>query len=186
MSICDFLKENSLDTIKEVVFFGGSFNPWHAGHSSCINLMPNNLPIVVVPDHNPFKELVKSSDKLTSMDSLKDKLSTFKNQTYIYSTFYEKNEKNPTSVWIQEIKNEYPSLKISLLMGYDTFISLEKWINSSDLLNNLENIYVASRMDDSEAKTSQIQALKKISGVNIIFLGNHDFEHLSSTEIRNK
>jgi nicotinate-nucleotide adenylyltransferase len=186
MSICDFLKENSLDTVKEVVFFGGSFNPWHEGHSSCIELMPKNIPIVVVPDHNPFKELVKSNNKLTTLKSLDNKLSTFENHTYIFSKFFEMNEKNPTSVWVQEVRNTYPNLKISLLMGYDSFISLDKWINSSELLNNLENIYVASRMDDSEAKTSQIELLKRISRVNIIFLGNHDFEHLSSTDIRNK
>jgi nicotinate-nucleotide adenylyltransferase len=186
MNICDFIKDSSLETSKELVFFGGSFNPWHEGHSSCINLMPKNLPIVVIPDHNPFKEIVKSNDKLTSLTNLKETLSTFENKTYLFSSFFEKNEKNPTSTWVQQIKEQYPKLKISLLMGYDSFISLDKWIDTDKLLNNLENVYVASRMDDTEAKSLQIRALKQIADINIVFIGNHDFEHISSTNLRAK
>lgn len=41
----------------EVVFFGGSFDPWHEGHASCINLLPRELKLIVAPDRNPQKPL---------------------------------------------------------------------------------------------------------------------------------
>ena len=62
MSIESFIENlPELEKREELIFFGGSFNPWHAGHSNCLRLMDPHKTIIVVPDHNPFKELVKNN-----------------------------------------------------------------------------------------------------------------------------
>lgn len=186
MKLHDFIKSNSLEQLQEIVFFGGSFNPWHSGHSSCINLLSKNKTIIVIPDHNPLKELVESSNKLTSINDLKRKISSFNRNLYLFTGFFESNKKNPTSLWIKDLSKHFPNIKLSLLMGYDSFMSLDKWLNAKDLLSTLDTIYIASRLDVNEAKVAQMELLKAISNLNIEFLGNHDFEHLSSSDIRNE
>jgi nicotinate-nucleotide adenylyltransferase len=168
----------------ELIFFGGSFNPWHEGHSSCINLMDDSKTIIVIPDHNPFKELVKSGEKESSLQDIRSKLNEFKNPTYIFTEFFELNEKNPTHLWVSKIRAKFPSKKISLLMGFDTFMGIDKWINAESLLGHLSCLYVASRLDNEELKNKQIQLISSLSPVHIHFLGRHDYEDLSSTELR--
>ncbi len=50
----------------------------------------------------------------------------------------------------------------------------------------LNTICVVSRLDrlDREQELNKIKSVA--SNLKIIFLGNHEFEHLSSTEMRNK
>lgn len=185
MSLESFIQSiPDIKNMNELIFFGGSFNPWHDGHSSCINLMDPSKTIIVIPDHNPFKELVPNEDKLSGLQDIDKKLKSFTNQTYLFSEFFEKNEKNPTYEWIAKVKATFPQKKLSLLVGFDTFMGIDKWINAEALLGHLSTLYVASRMDNEELKTKQIQLLNAISNIHIHFLGRHDFEHLSSTEIR--
>lgn len=186
MNLIDFIKSHSLDKENELVFFGGSFNPWHEGHSSCIELMPADKKIIVIPDHNPFKELVKSDDKLTGISEIKDKLSKLNRSTFLFDGFLKDNEQNPTSIWIKELKSAFPNIELSLLMGFDSFMSIDKWINSETLLQNLASIYMASRLDNDAIKNKQLQLLKDISDIDVHFLGNHNFEHLASSQIRNQ
>lgn len=185
MSIESFIENlPKLNEMDELIFFGGSFNPWHEGHSSCINLMDPNKPIIVIPDHNPFKELVPNQDKLTGLSDIQKKLATFENETYLFSEFFEQNVKNPTYEWVARLKAKFPHKQLSLLVGFDTFMGMDKWINAKSLLSHLSTIYVASRLDNEELKAKQIQALNAISSVHIHFLGRHDFEDLSSSKIR--
>lgn len=185
MSIESFIESlPSIEKRDELIFFGGSFNPWHDGHSSCINLMDPNKTIIVVPDHNPFKELVPSEHKQTGLDELRNKLNTFKNETYLFTEFFEQDEKNPTYEWIAKLKAKFPQKKLSLLIGFDTFMGIDKWINVESLLGHLDTLYIASRMDNEELKSKQIQLISNLSAVHIHFLGRHDFEHLASSKIR--
>ena len=39
----------------EIVFYPGTFYPWHLGHRACLDLCPSKN-IVIVPDFNPLKE----------------------------------------------------------------------------------------------------------------------------------
>lgn len=186
MSLETFIQSNqALMKESELIFFGGSFNPWHDGHSSCINLMDDKKTIIVVPDHNPFKELVKSGEKASSLDQIRIRLTRFKNPTYLFTEFFEQNEKNPTYQWVAKLKASFPQKKISLLVGFDTFMGMDKWINAQSLLSHLSTIYVASRLDDEVLKDKQIQQINAIASVHIHFLGRHEFEQLSSTQIRN-
>ena len=72
-------------------------------------------------------------------------------------------------------------------MGFDSFRTLPSWIESQDLLNNLSSLYIASRLEESNEQEligSEIYKLNK--NINIVFLGRHQFEDLSSTKLREK
>jgi nicotinate-nucleotide adenylyltransferase len=186
MSLTNFIKNKCLHDSEEIIFFGGSFNPWHNGHSSCLSLTPNETPVVIIPDHNPFKELVDSSLASTTLDEIQSILDTFERDFFLFDEFFLKNEKNPTSYWVKELKKNYPNLRISLLIGFDSFISIDRWIDSANLLPNLESLFVVDRLNDEQVKNNQIKNLRKFKSLKLIFLGEHDYEDLSSSSIRKK
>lgn len=172
---------------KEIVFFGGSFNPWHEGHTSCLKLLPSHLPVVIVPDHNPFKSLTKSNDKLSSPEQILNQVKYLNKNIFLYDGFFVREEKNPTNVWISELKKNLPLTKISFLVGYDTFSKMNSWINIDKLLKDLDCLYVASRLESDNLHHKDAQKLFPTeNNFEIKFLGHHKFEHISSSEIREK
>lgn len=183
--LVDFIKESNLLNEDELIFFGGSFNPWHAGHGSCIKLMPLNKKIVVIPDHSPFKEITSDIKKNSSIDDIKKALKEFKHQTFIFDEFFYANKINPTYLWIKDLRKSFPEKKLSLLMGFDSFMSIDRWTNAIELLQNLSTLYVASRMNDDLIKEEQLVTLQNLNpNLKVIFLGPHPFENLSSSTIR--
>ena len=183
MSLIKYIAEKKLENEAEIIFFGGSFNPWHKGHTNCIKLASKTAAIIIIPDHNPFKEVTEFNEKLTSESQLQEIAK--KHSTGIYLGFSKQNKANPTYTWINEVQQKYPSMKLSLLMGFDSFMSIDKWFKSEELLTLLHSIYIASRLDNDEIKNKQIKHLESVvPKLKISFLGNHDQEHLSSTQIR--
>lgn len=187
MSLKEFiLSHRELKDAPEIVFFGGSFNPWHAGHTSCVKLLPPDKKLVILPDHNPYKELVESDGKQKSIEQIKNALRPLERSHFIFDEFLKANRKNPTYYWLRGLKEELPEKDYAFLMGFDTFTGLDKWIEALKLLELLSCIYVASRMDDPSAKKTQTNRLKEIAPrLKIVFLGRHPHEEISSTEIRN-
>lgn len=186
MSLTTFINSNeTLKSAQELVFFAGSFNPWHSGHSSCVELLSNEKVLIVAPDHNPFKELV--AKKHCDLSFIEKEILTKREHAFIFDGFLALNKKNPTSAWISELKTEFAHKDLSLLLGFDSFASIDRWTNAEDLLNKLSNLYVASRMDDPSIKEEQVLRLKQIApNLNIVFLGRHPHEEVSSTKLRQK
>ncbi len=169
----------------EWVIFGGTFNPWHAGHQACLNLIPDDKICLITPDRNPHKELRDLNTVSTILEiSVKAKL---KQQQYLVPTFLLETKKNPTVVWVEKMQENFPNQKISLLMGFDSFAKLKTWTRSEDLLPKLNTIYVVSRLEDDKARQFSLgEVLALNPNITVHFLGKHDFENLSSTDIRNK
>ena len=71
MSLIQFINKNLSSYIEdEIIFFGGSFNPWHKGHTECIKLLPQGIPIVILPDNNPFKQNHQNKERMTSLSTI--------------------------------------------------------------------------------------------------------------------
>lgn len=173
------------NSCEEWVFYGGSFNPWHKGHQACINLLPDDKCCLIIPDRNPYKDLREVSP-VSAILEISTK-ARFKKNQFLVPTFLLENKKNPTVDWVEKLKEELPTLKISLLLGFDSFAALDSWTRASDLLPKLHALYVVSRLEGDQER---YLALDKIHAraphVDIVFLGKHDFEDVSSTEIRKK
>lgn len=180
--LSDFIKNTELKNEEEFVFFGGSFNPWHAGHSSCIELMPSEKKIIVIPDHSPFKEITQ---KISTIEDIQVEINKLPQTTFLFDGFYKANKKNPTFYWMKELHDSFPEKKLSLLIGFDSFISIHKWTEANKLISLLDTLYIAGRLDDESIKQEQIHYLQKINPtLKLHFLGGHPHENLSSTIIR--
>lgn len=169
----------------EWVIFGGTFNPWHRGHQACLNLIPEDKICLITPDRNPHKELRQLNHVSTILElSVKAKLK--KNQ-FLVPTFLLEDKKNPTVVWVEKMQENFPDQKISLLMGFDSFAKLRTWTRSADLLPMLHAVYVVSRLEDDQDRARALDEAHAMNAkLDVIFLGKHEFEHVSSTDIRNK
>lgn len=170
---------------QEWVFFGGSFNPWHKGHQACIALLPEDKVCFIVPDRNPHKETYTTSPVATVLEiSTHSKLG--KHQ-FIVPTFLLSRQKNPTVDWMEKLKDNFPTLKCSLLMGFDSFSNLKSWTRASDLVPLLDTIYVVSRLEEDKERLEALDHAHALGpDLNVVFLGKHEFEDISSTEIRMK
>jgi nicotinic acid mononucleotide adenylyltransferase len=103
---------------------------------------------------------------------------------FLVPSFLLEPEKNPTIEWIERIKKENPNQKLSLLMGFDSFSGIESWIRSHDLLRLLDTLYVVSRLENDLERNKAMEKLEKLKMPKVIFLGKHNFENLSSKDLR--
>jgi nicotinate-nucleotide adenylyltransferase len=169
-----FLKQEIADS---VTFFGGSFNPFHLGHLECLKLCPEKN-IVVVLDRNPHKEW-RDIDQLFELQEVASKLI---NTPYsIYPGFWLSKKTNPTSEWITKVSIS----KINLLMGDDSFFHFLSWKEPEIILKRLTKLYIVPRIYQLIDLEEIAKECKKINfNLEIIFLDDHEYKHLSSTMLR--
>lgn len=173
------------NTSDEWVFYGGTFNPWHHGHQSCLDLLPDDKVCLVMPDRNPQKEL-SHIDPVANLLQVST-LAKFKKHQFLVPTFLMEQKKNPTVEWIEKLSEKFSDRKLSLLMGFDSFSQIKTWIRAGDLLPKLYAIYVVSRLEDDEDRRLALDEVHaRGSNLNVVFLGKHPYENLSSTELRKK
>lgn len=169
----------------EWVFYGGTFNPWHHGHQSCLDLLPEDKVCLILPDRNPQKEL-RDINAVSSLLQVSTLAKIKKNQ-FLVPTFLLEERKNPTVEWVERLSEKFPAKKISLLLGFDSFAGLKTWIRAEDLIPKLHTIYVVSRLENEEDRRLALDEAKaRSSSLNVVFLGKHPYENLSSTDLRNK
>jgi nicotinate-nucleotide adenylyltransferase len=160
---------------EELVFFPGSFDPWHEGHRACLDLCPcKNL--VVIPDANPFKTQHNNKPWQHYL-TLKEKLTR-----PVYPGFIG-GPKNPTSTWLPFVQ----AAKLSLLIGEDNFLCLDQWHEVDRLLKALHKLYVVPRKVRDTQSSKINEFIKEVNPDLLIErLDHHPFEDLSSTIIREK
>lgn len=165
---------------QEWVFYGGSFNPWHEGHQACLDLMPRNRKLVIVPDRNPWKP---NARPLSWKDLWQLALQAHDAGHSLYPGFFLMSEPNPTVSWLPKVPG-----KKSLLLGDDNLCQIKKWKDHEKLLSCLTSLYVAPREVSSEleALIEESSEYVRSFGIEVKRLGRHDYEHVSSTDIRAK
>jgi nicotinate-nucleotide adenylyltransferase len=163
------------DAPKDAVFFSGTFFPWHEGHQECVlQALSHHLNLVVCPDQSPWKNF-----NLENISELELKLSH--QQVWLYSGFLKESKRNPTINWVQTLA----PTQCSLLMGDDSFLSIEKWQDCEKLIQLLKRIFVVPRQGDPSALHDQKKRLIALNkNLEIKFLSHHAFEHISSSELR--
>ncbi|MBY0515824.1 MAG: adenylyltransferase/cytidyltransferase family protein [Bacteriovoracaceae bacterium] len=170
----------------DVVFFGGTFDPWHQGHRACLEKVPQNLPLIICPDRNPQKPLKRDEDVFTFFNQLKTQIQkSGREKLHIHPGFLLQTELNPTVRWVLRLKHHRPDLRVHLLMGHDSFKSLPTWIQAADLMKLISGLMVVSRLEeDSQHAIDSKWALDQNPNLEIKFMGHHDFEDISSTNLR--
>ena len=173
-----FFKHKNL---ARVVFFGGSFNPWHDGHRACLDLCPEES-VVVVPDNNPWKaEQVREENPWEFCLNLARQLEETPHS--LYPGFLGRSEPNPTVDWL--LKVDAPER--GLLLGDDNFISFDRWKDYQALAAGLAVIYVAPRKGDREKLDRMKEHLLEINPrLEVVFLPHHAYEDCNSTSQRSE
>lgn len=169
----------------EWVFFGGTFDPWHAGHQACLNLIPKDKTCLIIPDRSPHKD-IREINTVSTVLELSSRIKFGKEQ-YLVPTFLMEKKTNPTVEWIEIMRKHLPQCKLSLLLGYDSFDKILSWTRGQDLLRTLNCLYVVSRMEKDLDRMDMLTRVKKEAPeLEINFLGHHQFENISSTNLRVK
>jgi nicotinic acid mononucleotide adenylyltransferase len=178
--------EAEISLTSDVIFFGGTFDPWHEGHRACLELAPADMPVIVCPDRNPHKPLKSHDDITTFLLNIREKaLRARSKKLFVYGGFLLKNEPNPTIRWILWLKRHRPDIRPYLLIGFDSLEKIATWTDAKDLMKLLSGLMVVSRLEDDEDHAEASRwALEQNPQLKIRFLGHHAFEHLSSTQMR--
>jgi len=175
--------KQTLHEDKETIFFPGSFNPWHEGHRACLDVAPTESNIVVVPDFNPWKDREDIQigcgwEKYINLAlALKDTTHS------VFPGFLGLEKSNPTVDWLPFTNVE----KKNLLVGEDSFLSLEKWKDTKKLISFLAKLYVVPREGDEKlVEETKKKLLEQRPNMEIEILPTHPHQEVSSTKIRDK
>jgi nicotinate-nucleotide adenylyltransferase len=164
---------------RSVTVYGGTFNPWHDGHGVSLKLCPEEN-IVVVPDSNPWKgPLVKQTCPWGRLRNLEHIL---KETPYaLYPGFIGLNTTNPTVNWLPHLDFQ----EINMIIGDDNFMKIDMWNDFKILLKGLKKLYVVPRNESLEViYKKRKEILEIVSDLEVNILSEHDYQHLSSGEIR--
>lgn len=167
--------------VKNPIFYPGSFNPWHLGHDACLKACPHQEDIVLVPDNNPQKNAIhwpaverfqffllhlKKHHPLVSLwpgQLLKEQRSQYTYQWFLRVNIPQKN----------------------LLLGDDQFHNFSTWKNYVEILAQLKTLYVVPRKYSQEHFEKLSFNYRQLSpNLKIIRLQEHEFQNLSSSQIR--
>lgn len=140
--------------MKKVGLFFGTFNPIHVGHLIIANYMACHTDLdevwLVVTPQNPFKQ--KSSLLPDYHRLMIAQIAVEDNEKVKVSNVEFKLPKPSYTInTLVHLKENYPKINFSLLMGEDNLRSLHKWKNYELILKN-HDIYVYPRVLTDQEK----------------------------------
>lgn len=167
----------------EVIFYGGSFNPWHEGHRACLNLCEKEThkTIVIVPDNSPWKHQPAPQTDCRFV-RYKELCQTLKDTAFeVYPAFWGIEEANPTVNWLPHTRLRHKGL----LMGDDSFMEFHRWLNFNVLMASLNELFVVPRNHSlGEIEMRKVSFENDFPHVKIVVLPEHAYQGVSSTIIR--
>ena len=170
---------------------GGTFDPIHNGHLRLAELAYEQFGLdevwlvpAPVPPFKPHSCVASYEDRLHMT-----RLATEGRLGLIcsdYEAHLYKGERSYTSDTVSTLKAERPDDHFSLILGSDSFHTIETW-HRPDVIFANASIIVAIRRDDSEHPTLQ-QAKEHLQakyGADIGFIDSEEYD-VSSTDIRRR
>lgn len=131
----------------KVALFFGSFNPIHVGHLIIANYIAETSDVdkvwLVVSPHNPLKP---KSSLLNEYDRLHLVNLAIENNFNLQACNIEFGLPKPsyTINTLIYLKEKYPDIEFSLIMGGDNINTIHKWKNYEQILEN-HTIYIYKR-----------------------------------------
>ncbi|MCF8275397.1 MAG: nicotinate-nucleotide adenylyltransferase [Flavobacteriales bacterium] len=135
--------------MKKVGLFFGSFNPIHVGHMIIADHVAINTELkeiwFVVSPHNPLKQkksLLDGHHRLSLVRLATENDPRFK----VSDIEFHLEQPSYTSVTLAYLKEKYPNVEFTLIMGGDNLASFSRWKNYESILENYP-IVLYSRPD---------------------------------------
>ncbi len=158
-------------------FLGGAFDPVHYGHLNNARLIKKELnleQLFLMPCKIPVHKNMPLFSSQARLDMLNLSLKEF-NELRIDTREIEQDSPSYTIDSLKQIKQEYPDKSIFLIMGSDSFATLETW-KDYQLLTKLSQIVVLPRSKNS----------RQHKACSTIYFAKTPLVDISSTQIRNK
>lgn len=180
---------------RKVAIYGGTFDPWHKGHSDILkNLVASHRfhEIWVVPQaqHSQKKSIEASLNDRMRMIELSIEQDIFKKQpdTLIKVTF---GFLKYSVYYIEFLKKNFPETEFFFVMGTDCLTNLSSWYLWEEFLENNNFVFVGidsrnciNRPKEIEQKISELK-IKKYYILKPITVSAREHK-ISSSDIRNR
>ena len=181
--------------MKNIILFGGTFDPFHNGHMYMIDQVYKNLKcdtFILIPNFlNPQKDTYHFSieNRLLSLQKLTLNLSKIYNDVqFICSEFeIQQNKACFTCDTIAHFKKTNPNDNLFFLIGSDNFFSFHTWKDYQYILNQIMLIII--RRDDFLVDAYQDYVytnLHQKEFTSMMMIGNQPFQLSSSLIKKNK
>lgn len=172
---------------KQIVIFGGCFNPPLNSHFSLVEQIINEYnnieKIIFVPVNSQYKkiDLISNEHRYKML-----KLVCDKNERLDVSKI-EINSSRPlyTIETLREFQRIYPKHEIAFIIGSDNLKELGTWQKAEELTKDFK-IYVLERDQDNFEKIIQSDEFLKKNKQSFIKAKNNITSNLSSTFVRKK
>lgn len=185
--------------MRTIAIYGGTFDPVHNGHiQTSINIQAK-----FHFDSYYFLPAKTQITKSQAQASVEDRVKMLQLALEEYPQFsidkreVERDSPSYMIDTLQSMRAQYPSASITLIMGYDSFASLDKWhkwqqlISFANLLIINREQFKSSRLPEAvetllaehQSSNEDALALNKAGTIYLFDAGNYD---ISSTEIRTK
>ena len=161
--------------MSSIGLFGGSFDPVHIGHlitASAVICEFSLEKILFIPNYaSPFKV---DSTLTPVVDRIKMLELSIENNSFFELSLFETEKQRPVYTYetIEHYKAIYPDKDLFLIMGSDSYSSIDRWKNS-DIIKGNANIIVLKRGSEDLHP-----------GENVFLSKNSPVIELSSTMIR--
>lgn len=165
--------------MRNVILFGGAFDPIHLGHLHMADAASKALDAEVI--FIPARISVWKSDSAPVEDKIKMiklAIKDFNRENVFSVSRYEADSKDDINYSIDTVrhfKKEMPDANIYLLIGQDQVNSFEKWKDAQEI-SELAKIVYFGRLDNS----SESDNIKKFGMMKI----DGEINNINSTDIR--
>ena len=131
------------------IFFGGAFDPPHAGHLDAVRIALSAFPtaqIVVVPALEPPVSKTTNKEVVAEfVDRVSMCVIALENWDRVQVSAIEENLPKPsyTANTLQELRIEYPFSKLAWMIGADQLASFQSWFEPRKILEMASLIVLA-------------------------------------------
>ncbi len=167
--------------------YGGTFNPPHIGHiqAAAQGIQALNLDkLLLIPDRiAPHKEMPQDSPSPRQRLKMLEMAAKGQTRMQVSDLELQREGKSYTYETVLQLKEQYPTAQLVLLMGTDMFLSLETWKHPEVILENAV-IGVFYRGQTGEQTDVLNQKARMEKGGATVELVENDICAISSTDLR--
>jgi nicotinate-nucleotide adenylyltransferase len=171
----------------KIGIFGGTFNPPHKGHVESATNAVNQLNLdsllvmpTAFPPHKPLPDNTPDAEKRLCLTRL-----AFENEPKVTVSDLEikSNKICYTIDTVTAVKKSNPTAQIFLLVGTDSYLSLEQWKSCAELLKAVTLVVFPRGKGEEQKIIEYSEVLKKLFNVNTKIIDNNIID-ISSSELR--